>query len=100
MSGVLPAAIAFFALGANLLCTLYLLLLHPRSRALRWFALFELDIMVWLGLQGWMYATASESPVLLSAFALSIHLLPLLFVMDALIDTSTALGGMLSSCSA
>ena len=87
MSDVLPAAIAFFALGANLLGTLYLLLLQPRSRALRWFALFELDIMVWLGLQGWMYATASESPVLLSAFALSVHLLPLLFVMDALIDT-------------
>jgi signal transduction histidine kinase len=87
MSDVLPASIAFFALGANLLGTLYLLLLQPRSRALRWFALFELDIMIWLGLQGWLYATASEATALRSAFALSIHLLPALFVVDALIDT-------------
>jgi hypothetical protein len=87
MSDVLPAAIAFFALGANLLGTLYLLLLQPRSRALRWFALFELDIMVWLGLQGWMFATGIKEPGLLTAFALSVHLLPALFVIDALIDT-------------
>jgi len=87
MSNVLPAAIAFFALGANLLGTLHLLLLQPRSRALRWFAVFELDIMVWLGLQGWMFATGSKEPVLLTAFALSVHLLPALFVIDALIDT-------------
>jgi signal transduction histidine kinase len=87
MSDVLPAAIAFFALGANLLGTLYLLLLQPRSRALRWFALFELDIMVWLALQGWFFATGDETPALLSAYALSIHLLPALFVIDSLIDT-------------
>lgn len=87
MSEVLPAAIAFFALGANFLGTLYLLLLQPRSRALRWFALFELDIMVWLGLQGWMFATGSKEAGLLTAFALSVHLLPALFVIDALIDT-------------
>ena len=87
MSDVLPASIAFFALGANFLGTLYLLLLQPRSRALRWFALFELDIMVWLGLQGWMFATGIKEPGLLTAFALSVHLLPALFVIDALIDT-------------
>lgn len=87
MNEVVPAAIAFFALGANFLGTLYLLLLQPRSRALRWFAVFELDIMVWLALQGWMFATASETPAVLSAYALSIHLLPALFVIDALIDT-------------
>ncbi|MGH7566570.1 MAG: sensor histidine kinase [Gemmatimonadota bacterium] len=87
MSDVLPAAIAFFALGANLLGTLYLLLLQPRSRALRWFALFELDIMIWLALQGWMFATGEQTPALVFAFALSIHMLPALFVIDALIDT-------------
>lgn len=87
MSDALPASIAFFALGANFLGTLYLLMLQPRSRALRWFALFELDIMIWLGLQGWMFATGSKPPDLLTAFALSVHLLPALFVIDALIDT-------------
>ena len=62
MSGVVPAAIAFFALGANFLGTLHLLLLQPRSRALRWFALFELEIMVWLALQGWTFAVGQPGP--------------------------------------
>ena len=62
MSNVLPAAIAFFALGANLIGTAFLLLFEPRSRALRWYAIFELDIMVWLALQGWVLATDDFTP--------------------------------------
>jgi signal transduction histidine kinase len=86
MSEVVPAAIAFFALGANLLGTLYLLILQPRSRALRWFAVFELDIMVWLALQGWMFATGEVESAVRISYALSIHLLPALFVLSTLID--------------
>ena len=86
MSNVLPAAIAFFALGANLVGTSFLLLFEPRSRALRWFAVFELDIMVWLALQGWMLATDEITPGVRLVYALAVHLLPALFVLDALVD--------------
>ncbi len=86
MSEVLPAAIAFFALGANLIGVSCLLLLAPRSRALRWFAVFELDIMIWLALQGWAFAIGDATPGLRVAFALSVHMLPALFLLDALVD--------------
>jgi signal transduction histidine kinase len=86
VNDVLPAAIAFFALGANLIGTAFLLLFEPRSRALRWYAVFELDIMVWLALQGWVLATDDLTPTIRIAYALAIHLLPALFVLDALID--------------
>jgi signal transduction histidine kinase len=86
MSNVLPAAIAFFALGANLVGTSFLLLFEPRSRALRWYAVFELDIMVWLALQGWALATDELTPGVRIAYALAIHLLPALFVLETLVD--------------
>ena len=86
MSGVVPASIAFFALGANFLGTLYLLLLQPRSRALRWFALFELDIMIWLALQGWTFAVGDAGTSVDTSSAISIHLLPALFVLATLVD--------------
>ena len=86
MSNILPAAIAFFALGANLVGTSFLLLFEPRSRALRWYALFELDIMVWLALQGWSLATDELTPGVRVAYAVAVHLLPALFVLDTLVD--------------
>lgn len=86
MSEALPAAIAFFALGANLLGTAFLLLLAPDSRGLRWFAVFEVDIMLWLGLQGWAFAIGDATPGIRVAYALSVHLLPALFLIDALVD--------------
>jgi len=82
----IPAAIAFFALGANFLGTLYVLLFDPRSRGLRWFAVFELDIMAWLALQGWIFAIGDATPGLRAAYATSVHLLPALFVISALVD--------------
>lgn len=90
MSEVVPAAIAYFALGANLVGTTFLLLLEPRSRALRWFAVFELDIMAWLALQGWILATGDDTPAVNAAFALSIHWLPALFVIAALVEVRDA----------
>ncbi|HJR53434.1 MAG TPA: HAMP domain-containing sensor histidine kinase [Gemmatimonadota bacterium] len=86
MNEFLPAAIAFFALGANLIGTTCLLLLAPRSRALRWFAVFELDIMIWLALQGWAYAIGEATPGVRVAFGVSVHMLPALFLVDALVD--------------
>ena len=86
MSEVLPAAIAFFALGANLIGTSFLLLLAPRSRGMRWFAVFELDIMIWLALQGWAFAIGDATPGIRLAYGLSVHMLPALFLVDALVD--------------
>ncbi|HET6360425.1 MAG TPA: HAMP domain-containing sensor histidine kinase [Gemmatimonadota bacterium] len=86
MSNILPAAIAFLALGANLVGTSFLLLFEPHNRALRWYAVFELDIMVWLALQGWALATDDLTPAIRFAYAVSVHLLPALFVLDALVD--------------
>ena len=81
-----PAAIAFFALGANFLGTLYLLLFDPRSRGLRWFAVFELDIMAWLALQGWAFAIGEVSQEFRAAYAIAVHLLPVLFLISTLVD--------------
>ena len=104
MSDVLPAAIAFFALGANLVGTSFLLLFEPRSRALRWYAVFELDIMVWLALQGWVFATDDFSPAVIFASAIAIHLLPALFVLYTLVDLHDigrrAIAGMLALAAA
>jgi len=81
----LAALIAFFALGANLLGTSFQLLLDPKGRATRWFALFELDIMVWLALQGWLFARG-EVGSLAPAYEISVHMLPALFVASAVVD--------------
>ena len=86
MSEILPSAIAFFALGANFVGTLCLLLLQPRSRALRWFAIFEVNIMLWLAFQGYGFATGDLADSVRVAFALAVHLLPALFLVQALVD--------------
>lgn len=43
-----PAALAFFALGVVTFATVALLLLSPRHREVRWFAVFSLSVMTWL----------------------------------------------------
>lgn len=79
------AAIAFFALGANFLGTLVLVLFNPRSRGVRWFVPFEIAIMVWLAGQGWALATGVwAGPDV--ALAVATHMLPGLFVAFALVD--------------
>ena len=82
----LAALISFFALGANLLGIVFLLMLDPRSRALRWLALFLLDITVWLGIQGWIFGRG-EIGALAPYFEASVHMLPGLFLASALVDT-------------
>jgi signal transduction histidine kinase len=86
VSEILPAAIAFFALGANFVGTLCLLLLQPKSRALRWFAIFQVNIMVWLALQGYAFGIGDLADSVRVAFALAVHLLPALFLVQSLVD--------------
>ena len=81
----LAALIAFFALGANLLGTTFLLMVNPRSRSLWWFAVFQLDVMAWLGVQGWLFASGEVGalgPILEGA----VHMLPGLFLASSLVD--------------
>ena len=45
---ITTAAIAFFALGANLLGAVLLVLFNARNHEVRWFAVFEIAIALWL----------------------------------------------------
>lgn len=81
----LAAAIAFLALGANLLGTAFQLLIDPRSRKVRWFALFELDLMLWLGLQGWIFARGGIGD-LGPYYEGAVHMLPGLFLASTLVE--------------
>lgn len=81
----LAALIAFFALGANFLGTAFQLLIAPRSRSIRWFAIFEIDLMLWLAVQGWMFGRG-EIGELAPVFEAAVHMLPGLFLASALVD--------------
>jgi signal transduction histidine kinase len=83
---IAAALTAYLALGANLLGTGFLLQIHPRSRAVRWHALFAFWIMAWLALQGWL-AIRTGPPELFLAYGWVVHLLPAFFCAAALVDT-------------
>ena len=79
MTDTLAAAVAFFALGVTFMGTALLVLFNPRASAVRWFAVFQLSLMVWLAAQGWAYATddwARLGPVVSGA----VHMAPGLFL--------------------
>lgn len=76
---VLVAAIAAFALGANLLGISLLLLFNPGSPRVRWYAVFAADICAWLFLQAWIFGRGEEG-ALLSWYEGAVHLLPGLFL--------------------
>jgi signal transduction histidine kinase len=80
------ALVAFAALGANLLGTGLLLLINPRSRSVRWHAVFTFWIMAWLGLQGW-FALGLGSDGLLRLYGWVVHVMPAFFVAAALVET-------------
>lgn len=85
MNQPLAVAIAFFALGVTFLGSLLILLFNPRSRGGRWWVVFQVGIMAWLGVQGWAIATGDWvrlGPVV-SGIA---HLLPALFLAFVLAD--------------
>lgn len=81
-SNALATAIAAFALGANLLGIVLLLLFNPRSQRVRWYALFAADICVWLFLQAWIFGRG-EIGGLGPWYEASVHLLPGLFLAGA-----------------
>ena len=72
------AAIAFLAFGANFMAIALLLLFNPRSRAIRWFALFGAAQLAWLALQGVMLLDGANRGLWYS-YQLIVHMLPALF---------------------
>ena len=76
-------AIAFFACGVVFFSTATLLLFNPRSRGVRWYALFQAGLMSWLGVQGWMFATGGTRGPLFFGI---IHMLPAFFLAFALAE--------------
>jgi signal transduction histidine kinase len=82
----LAAAVAFAALGANLLGMGLLILIAPRSRAVRWHAAFTFWVMAWLAMQGWL-VLGLGGPTHLLAYGWIVHLLPTFFLVDTLVET-------------
>jgi signal transduction histidine kinase len=82
-----PAAlVAYLALGANLLGTGLLVLIHPRNRGVRWHAAFSFWIMAWLALQGWLALGLGTRDVFL-ALGWAVHIMPAFFFAAALVET-------------
>ncbi len=80
---LIAAAAALFALGANVLGTALLLLLSPHSRSLRWYAMFNPLVIVWLTAQ----ATAMlghTAPILAALYLPVVHMMPAAFAASAL----------------
>jgi signal transduction histidine kinase len=85
MAQPVPAAIAFFAFGAIFLGSVLLLLLNPRSGAVRWFVLFQAVNLVWLGAQGWGFAVGGRAAASW-VVPVSVHMLPAFFLAYALVQ--------------
>lgn len=79
----LAVAVAFFACGVVFFSTATLLLFNPRSRGVRWYALFQAGLMSWLGVQGWIFASGGTRGPLFFGI---IHMLPALFLAFALAE--------------
>jgi signal transduction histidine kinase len=82
----LAALVAFTALGANLVGTGLLILIHPGSREVRWHAAFSFWVMAWLAVQG-SFALGIGSPALLRVYGWTVHLMPAFFLAAALVET-------------
>jgi signal transduction histidine kinase len=90
MNVALAAGEAFFALGVTFFATLVLLLFNPRSGGVRWYALFQVTILVWLFAQGIGFVTddwARWRPWMSGA----VHLSPGFFLAFAVMQTSQRL---------
>jgi signal transduction histidine kinase len=86
MADPLATAIAFAALGSNVLATALLLLFNPRSRAVRWFAAFLTAISLWL-LSAGMLAIAGEWVMEWAVpFVVAVMLMPVLFLASMLVE--------------
>lgn len=80
----LAAALAFTALGANLLGTILLLLLNAGSRSVRWYLPFQVAVILWLVGQGANQLWPSTVWESIDIFGAS--LLPLLFLLFAIME--------------
>jgi signal transduction histidine kinase len=85
MGDPLGAAIAFAALGANVLATALFLLFNPRSAAVRWFAAFLTAISLWLLSAGMMAITGTRGAWVFP-FAAAVTLLPVMFLASMLVQ--------------
>lgn len=85
MTAPLAAALAFLAFGALFAGTVMILLLAPRNRGVRWWAVFQCVTLVWLGAQGWAYATG-YTPELRLLVSAVVHMLPAFFLAFALAE--------------
>jgi signal transduction histidine kinase len=84
-----PALIAFFGLGANVLGAVVLVLLNPRSRALRWYLPFQATIIFWLFALGMALATGDLSTWGVP-HSVAVYLMPAFFIAFALTDERRA----------
>jgi hypothetical protein len=85
MQHPVPAAIAFFALGAVFLGSVLLLLFNPRSAGVRWYVAFQIGLMAWLALQGWGFAFDAWDRVRVPHHV-AVHMLPALFLAFVLVE--------------
>jgi signal transduction histidine kinase len=85
MQHSVPAAIAFFALGAVFLGSVLLLLFNPRSAGVRWYVAFQVGLMAWLALQGWGFAFDAWDRVRV-LHHVAVHMLPALFLAFVLVE--------------
>ncbi|MEJ2503198.1 MAG: ATP-binding protein [Gemmatimonadota bacterium] len=89
MPDPIGAAIAFSALGANVLATALLLLFNHRSRAVRWYSLFLAAISAWLLSLGILSTTGDWSGPWASVYAAAVFALPGLFLAATLSQRRT-----------
>ena len=83
MEDPIAAAIAFGALGANVLATGLLLLFNPGGRSLHWYVAFLCAVSLWLLSAGVVGIGGGGSGSWETAYALSAMLLPVLFLASA-----------------
>jgi signal transduction histidine kinase len=89
MGDPVAAAIAFGALGANLLATALLFLFNPRSRQVRWYLPFLCALSAWLLAQGVISVQGSREGAWAIVFVAAVTVLPGLFLASTLADVDT-----------
>lgn len=90
MADPIAGAIAFSALGANVLATGLLLLLNPGSRAVLWYVAFLSAMSLWLLTLGVTAILGTDTGLAAAGLAIAVVLMPLLFLASA-IASDTAL---------
>lgn len=88
MEQPVAAAIAFSALGANVLATALLLLLDPGGRILHWYVAFLCAVSLWLLSAGVVRINGADD-AWITAYTLASLLLPVLFLASATVKDAT-----------